>query len=262
MTVSARVGLPLALWRLACCLAMVVRGMLTCVLVFPLIGPAQRMWHVGKFSKHMLAAMGLRLVVEGEAHPGPVLLVANHVSWLDILAIDASQPARFVSKADIRRWPVIGWLVACGGTLFIERERKRDAMRVVHQVAEALQHGQVIAMFPEGTTSDGHGLLPFHANLLQAAVVTHVPVQPIALRFSDAVSPVSAAAPYIGDTNLVQSLWAIVCARGLQVRVQRLPAMATEGLDRRAISERVRVDIAVALGLHEEPVAPATTCAG
>jgi len=228
---------------------MVLRGVLTCAFLFPLLSPAQRMWHVGKYAKHMLAAMGLRLVTEGEAHAGPVLLVANHVSWIDILAIDASQPARFVSKADIRHWPVIGWLVACGGTLFIQRERKRDAMRVVHQVAESLQRGDVIAMFPEGTTSDGHGLLPFHANLLQAAVVTHVPVQPIALRFSDAVSPVSAAAAYIGDTNLMQSLWAIVRARGLQVRVQCLPAVATEGLDRRAISERTRAQIAEALGL-------------
>jgi 1-acyl-sn-glycerol-3-phosphate acyltransferase len=243
------VGLLHALWRLGCCIAMVVRGLLTCAIVFPFIGPAQRMWHVGVYCKHMLAAMGLRLVTEGAAHPGPVLLVANHVSWLDILAIDAAQPARFVSKADIRRWPLIGWMVACGGTLFIERERKRDAMRVVHQVAEALQHGDVIAMFPEGTTSGGEGLLPFHANLLQAAVATHVPVQPIALRFSDAVSAVSPAAAYIGDMNLVQSLWMIVRARGLQVRVQRLPALATEGLDRRAISDRVRAEIAAALGL-------------
>jgi len=228
---------------------MVVRGMLTCGLLFPFLGPAQRMWHVGKFAQHMLAAMGLRLVTEGEAHPGPVLLVANHVSWLDILAIDASQPARFVSKADIRHWPVIGWLVACGGTLFIERERKRDAMRVVHQVAEALQQRDVIAMFPEGTTSDGHGLLPFHANLMQAAVVTQVPVQPIALRYGDAASPVSAAAAFIGDTSLMESLWAIVRARGLHVHVQRLPAVDTGGLDRRAISERARAHIAAALRL-------------
>jgi len=249
VTASAKVGLPLALWRLACCLAMVVRGMLTCGLLFPFLGPAQRMWHVGKFAQHMLAAMGLRLVTEGEAHPGPVLLVANHVSWLDILAIDASQPARFVSKADIRHWPVIGWLVACGGTLFIERERKRDAMRVVHQVAEALQQRDVIAMFPEGTTSDGHGLLPFHANLMQAAVVTQVPVQPIALRYGDAASPVSAAAAFIGDTSLMESLWAIVRARGLHVHVQRLPAVDTGGLDRRAISERARAHIAAALRL-------------
>jgi len=122
-------------------------------------------------------------------------------------------------------------------------------MRVVHQVAEALQQGDVIAMFPEGTTSDGHGLLPFHANLLQAAVVTHTPVQPIALRFSDDTSRVSAAAAYIGDMNLIESLWAIVRARGLTVTVQRLPARPVEGLDRREVSELVRSDIAAALGL-------------
>ena len=249
MTNAAQVGLPRAVWRLAACLAMVVRGLLTCAFLFPFLGPAQRMWHVGKYCKHMLAAMGLRLVTEGDAHPGPVLLVANHVSWLDILALNAAQPARFVSKADVRHWPFIGWMVACGGTLFIERERKRDAMRVVHQVAEALQRGSVIAMFPEGTTSSGEGLLPFHANLLQAAVVTHVPAQPIALRYADAVSAVSRSAPYIDDINLVQSLWAIVCTRGLQVRVQRLPAVATEGLDRRAISDRARAELAAALGL-------------
>ena len=93
------------------------------------------------------------------------------------------RPARFVSKADVRHWPLLGWLVACGGTLFIERERKRDALRVVHQMAEALQAGETVAVFPEGTTSDGHGLLPFHANLLQAAIATETPVQPVALRY-------------------------------------------------------------------------------
>jgi len=247
----ARVGLPRAVWRLLCCIGMVLRGLLTCALVFPFLGSHRRMWHVGVFCRHMLAALGLRLVFEGVPHRGPVLLAANHVSWLDILAIDAAQPARFVSKADIRRWPLIGWMVACGGTLFIERERKRDAMRVVHQVAEALQQGDVIAMFPEGTTSDGHGLLPFHANLLQAAVVTHTPVQPIALRFSDDTSRVSAAAAYIGDMNLIESLWAIVRARGLTVTVQRLPARPVEGLDRREVSERVRSDIAAALGVQD-----------
>lgn len=249
MTASARVALPVAVWRLVCCLGMVLRGVLTCALLFPFIGPERRMAHVGLFSRHLLQALGLCVVTRGDAQPGPVLLAANHVSWLDILAVDASQPARFVSKADIRHWPVIGWLVANGGTLFIERERKRDAMRVVHQVAEALGHGDVIAMFPEGTTSDGTALLPFHANLLQAAVATGVPVQPIALRYADAASEVSLAPAYIGDMTLVASLWAIVCARGLTVTVTRLPVVPTAGLERRVVSERVRADIGAALGL-------------
>lgn len=248
MTVPAQVGLLRALWRLGCCIAMVVRGLLTCAIVFPFIGPAQRMWHVGVYCRHMLAAMGLRLVTEGAAHPGPVLLVANHVSWLDILAIDAAQPARFVSKADIRGWPLIGWMVACGGTLFIERERKRDAMRVVHQVAEALQGGDVIAVFPEGTTSDGHGVLPFHANLLQAAITTGTPVQPVALRYADATHAVSPAAAYIGDTSLLQSLWWVVMAEGLTAQVTVLPAHYSAHAQRRELSEAVRAGIVSSMG--------------
>ena len=123
----------------------------------------------------MLRMLGVSLHSEGAPHGGPALVVANHVSWLDILAINAVHPVRFVSKADVRGWPLVGWVVACGGTLFIERERKRDALRVVHQVAQALAQGQTIAVFPEGTTSEGHGLLPFHANLLQSAIATGTP---------------------------------------------------------------------------------------
>jgi 1-acyl-sn-glycerol-3-phosphate acyltransferase len=251
----AQVSLPRSAWRLVACLAMLVRGLLTCLFIFPFCSPARRMAHVGRFCDLTLGAMGIRVVTEGAAHPGPVLLAANHVSWLDILAMDAALPARFVSKADIRKWPVIGWMVACGGTLFIERERKRDAMRVVHQVAASLQDGDIVAMFPEGTTSDGHGLLPFHANLLQAAIATHTPVQAVALRYRDAGSPVSRAAAFVGEMSLLESLWLIVRARGLEVQVQRLPAVPTEGWERRALGERLRGDIATALGI--DPSAPA-----
>jgi 1-acyl-sn-glycerol-3-phosphate acyltransferase len=142
---------------------------------------------------------------------------------------------------------VIGWLVACGGTLFIERRSRRDAQRVVHLVAEALQAGDQIAMFPEGTTSDGHGLLPFHANLLQAAIAVNVPVQAIALRFSDASERISSAAAYIGDMTLMQSMWAVTSACNLTVHVRVLPAMSPEGLARRELAERLRADIVARL---------------
>jgi 1-acyl-sn-glycerol-3-phosphate acyltransferase len=142
---------------------------------------------------------------------------------------------------------VIGWLVACGGTLFIERKRRSDALRVVHLVAEALRAGDQIAMFPEGTTSDGRGVLPFHANLLQAAIATSVPVQAIALRFADAQEPVSAAAAYIGDMTLMQSLWSVVSASGLTAHVVVLPALSPQGFERRALAERLRADIATKL---------------
>lgn len=196
----------------------------------------------------MLRVMGVERAVEGVPHAGATLIAANHVSWLDIVAIHSVCPhARFVSKADVKHWPVIHHLVSAAGTLYIERERKRDALRVVHQMAEALRQGQTVAVFPEGTTGDGQALLPFHANLLQAAIAVEAPVQPVALRFSDPANRVSPSAAYVGDTTLVQSVWRIACAQGLTVHVSLLPAIGARHADRRALAERVQGEIAARL---------------
>lgn len=116
-------------------------------------------------------------------------------------------------------------------------------MRVVHQVAASLQQGEILAVFPEGTTADGHDLLPFHANLLQAAVVTGAPVQPVALRYRDAVHAVSPAAAFVGELSLLQSLWWTVSTRGLRVDVALLDAMPSQGLDRRMLAVALRQSI-------------------
>ncbi|MEO5844485.1 MAG: lysophospholipid acyltransferase family protein, partial [Caldimonas sp.] len=185
------------------------------------------------------------------------LLVANHISWLHIMAIHAVVPqARFVSKADVKAWPLVARLVDSAGTLYLERERKRDALRVVHAVAAALTAGQVVAIFPEGTTSTGHGLLPFHANLLQAAISTATPVQPVALRFSEDANAVSEAVEFIGATSLTESLWRTSCGDGVRVRLTFLPPRVSAGADRRALAEQLRADIAGALGIAAE--SPAT----
>ena len=140
---------------------------------FPSLQASQRHELIRWWSRKMLDVMGLELRIDGEPVAGGSLLVSNHVSWLDITALHAVVPhARFVSKADVARWPVLSHLSRAANTLFLERERKRDALRVVHLVAQALGDGQTVAVFPEGTTSDGRTLLPFHANLLQAAVAT------------------------------------------------------------------------------------------
>ncbi len=246
-----------AIWRVTVSVLHVLLGALICAVAFPFITPARRMHIVGWWSGCMLAVLGIRLSHSGSIGCGPLLLVANHISWLDILAINAVQPARFVSKSDVRHWPLLGWLVACGGTLFIERERKRDALRVVHQVAAALTAGEIIAVFPEGTTSDGHDVLPFHANLLQAAVATHAPVQALALRYRDNRQPVSAAAAFVGDTSLAASIWATAMAHRLHVQVHVCPArVATQGGERRELAEQLRRDIVRGLALCAQQAAP------
>jgi 1-acyl-sn-glycerol-3-phosphate acyltransferase len=185
-----------ASWRLLRAIAHMLSGWWTIRFRFERLSPAARAQCVEQWAERLLNIMGVRLTVHGTppAH-GPVLVVCNHLSWLDIVAIHAARHVRFVSKASVRHWPVIGTLSTGAGTLYIERERRRDAVRVVHHMTEALRAGDIIAVFPEGTTSDGHGLLPFHANLLQAAISSGAPVQPAALRFADAASGQNSDAP-------------------------------------------------------------------
>ncbi len=232
----------------------VLHGMLV-MLHFPHLAPAQRHAHIRWWSAGVLRCLGLTLQVSGTPHAGATLLVANHVSWLDICAIHSAAPqARFVSKADVLRWPLLGWLIKGAGTLFIERERKRDAVRVVHAMAQALQAGETVAVFPEGTTGLGAELLPFHANLLQAAVSTGTPIQPVVLRFFDPQSPFSLAVSFVGETTLMQSIWAVACAKSLQVQVCLLPALATRHADRRALAEHLRTVMAEHLNSLVPPV--------
>ena len=188
---------------------------------FAALAPAEREQRVQAWARTALDLMSIELQVRGQAPShGPLLLVANHISWLDILAIHAACYCRFVSKADVRHWPLIGRLVSGAGTLYVERESRRDALRVVHHMAERLRQGEVITVFPEGTTSDGAGLLPFHANLLQAALSAAAPVQPLALQFLDrGTQRVSLAPAYIGDDSLLASLWRTFCTDGIVARV-------------------------------------------
>jgi 1-acyl-sn-glycerol-3-phosphate acyltransferase len=238
---------PRALWRLFRTLLHIVQAVLRCGLLFPFLDGPARLQQVQRWCVGLLHCLGITVHVSGSVRSGPVLIVANHISWLDIMAIIAVHPVRFVSKSDVKHWPVLGWIVACGGTLFIEREKKRDALRVVHHIAEALKAGDALAIFPEGTTADGHALLPFHANLLQAAIAAEAPVQPIALRYCDATSSISAAAAYVGGITLLQSLWRVTSASKLTVSVQVLTAQATRHLDRRALTERIKQEIEGAL---------------
>ncbi len=233
-----------AAWRLLRAVLHVLHGMAV-MTRFPALDAAGRHARIQWWSAGLVRAMGLTLQVSGTPRPGATLIVANHVSWLDIAAIHAAAPhARFVSKADVLQWPLLGWLIRGAGTLFIERERKRDAVRVVHACAEALKEGDTVAVFPEGTTGTGPDLLPFHANLLQAAVATETPVQPIVLRFHDTARPFSEAVVFLGETTLLQSVWRVASARGLAVKVDLLPPVGTRHADRRALAEHLRELIA------------------
>jgi len=195
--------------RLLHALAHALSGWFTIRFEFPALTPLQREEHVQAWATRMLQVLGIQLQLRGvPPAAGPMLLVANHISWLDILVLHATRHCRFVSKADVRHWPLIGTLASGAGTLYIERESRRDAMRVVHHMAESLRAGEILAVFPEGTTSDGRHLLPFHGNLIQAAISAEAPVQPVALSFLGVESGLPSYSPcYIDNDTLVASVW-------------------------------------------------------
>ena len=203
-----------ACWRLLRMAAHVGVGLWMVTWRFPRLSSDQQGMHVQAWSVAMLRHLGIALQVRGQPPlTGPMLLVANHFSWLDIVVMHAARHCRFVSRSDVQAWPLVGTLATAAGTLYIQRSVRRDALRVVQQMTEALRARDVLAVFPEGTTGDGRTLLPFHANLLQAALAADAPVLPVGLRYVDAASGVASDAPgYVGDYSLRQSLWRTVCA--------------------------------------------------
>jgi 1-acyl-sn-glycerol-3-phosphate acyltransferase len=234
-----------AFWKLWRAIGLVLSGWLTIRFTFARLSPDARALRVQQWAQQMLGVMGVRLVVHGTPpFAGPVLLISNHLSWLDILTIHAARHVRFVSKSGVKAWPVIGTLATGAGSLYIERERKRDALRVVHHMTEALRNGDLIAIFPEGTTSDGRGLLPFHANLLQAAISSGAPVQPAALRFAEASTGETSLAPrYIDDDNLITSVWKTLKAPPLLAIIRFGEPQASYARERRSWAQALHQDV-------------------
>lgn len=199
-------------------MTLVLLGGFATAAFFPLLPRALRLAIKGLWCRAMLASLGVRVQTEGEIDPRPALLVANHVSWLDILAICALRPALFVCKADIADWPGFGWLLARVGTIFMRRGSAHSAARTVTVATRCLRSGVSVAVFPEGSSSNGDEVLAFSAALFQAAVDAGCPVQPLAIGYN------SYAAVYAGSTGFGESMVAIAGARGLRLRLSVLTA--------------------------------------
>ena len=231
-------------------------GMLAAGLLFPLLPLRGRDALVQLWSRGLLLLLGIRLELHCDAAAlaavasRGALLLCNHVSWVDVFAIAAVTPARFVAKSEVARWPVLGRFAGSVGTLFVERGRRHAVTHINHRVAARLRTGQSIGIFPEGTTTDGSQLLRFHANMVQAALAANAPVIPVGLQYRQNGQPTVQAA-FVGDMNLVESLWRIAICSRLTVRLHWLAPIACEGLTRQAIAALARTAIGQALELPE-----------
>jgi 1-acyl-sn-glycerol-3-phosphate acyltransferase len=229
-------------------------GLATCAIIFPLTNQAGRERRIKKWSVQLLGICGVRVEV-GHATSNPpapcALIVANHVSWLDVFVMNAFHPCRFVAKSEIRDWPLLGWLCAKSGTIFIARGRIRDVRRIFEGLVASIKAGEHVAFFPEGTTSAQGTLLPFHSNLFEAAIDAQVPIQPFSVRYMDASGRVHSVVDFIGDMSFAQSMIAILKVGGITAVLTRLPIIEVEGRHRRELAHTAQQAIAASLS-HTE----------
>ncbi|WP_024304104.1 1-acyl-sn-glycerol-3-phosphate acyltransferase [Pseudogulbenkiania sp. MAI-1] len=240
-------------WHIAVGLAIVATR-------FPRLAYAERAVVTQRWSRQLLKILGITVEVSGDSpgfYPSNTLLVANHVSWLDIFVLNSATVSRFVAKQEIRRWPVAGWLVSSAGTVFIDRNSRRDASRVNQHLARALENGGCMAVFPEATTSDGSVLLPFKPSLFESVRQSRGTVQPVALNYRTPHDTPCTAAAYAGDTTFLQSLGMILATPAIRVELRYGNRISADGdgdsePSRFQLAEAARAEIA--RGLRIAPV--------
>jgi 1-acyl-sn-glycerol-3-phosphate acyltransferase len=221
-------------------------GALILRFVYPRTPPARHAQLMRAWSRKLLRILRVETVVEGTlpAWSGPVMIVANHVSWLDIFVIASVRAARFVAKREIRDWPVVGWIVEKAGTLFLAREARRDLARMSEHVHGALAAHDCVGLFPEGTTTEGDAVLKFHASLLEPAIRNAARVVPVALRYESPAGELCRNASFAGEITFMQSFARVVRERRMVARIAFLEPVDAAGRDRRALAAQLRERIA------------------
>jgi len=235
-------------WRLARVTVHLLAGLATCAFVFPWAGRPLRDAATRRWSRRLLAICNVSVeAASGAPALEHALLVANHISWLDIFVINSLYPCRFVAKAEIRSWPVLGWLAAGAGTVFIARGNRRELRHIFKGIVEVLQRGERVGLFPEGTVAWQGSVLPFHANLFEAAIDAPVAVQPCALAYLDAAGNWHRGVDYTGDVSFVDSLMTILKGAPVRARLACLAPLQGAGAHRRELAQAAHDAIQVAL---------------
>lgn len=206
-------------------------------------------WH-----RRLLKIFGITVRVEGEPLLAPHMTVSNHVSWLDIPVLGSIEPTRFVSKSEVRDWPIAGWLAAAGGTFFLRRG-KGGATPLLTRLVPHLQAAGSVVLFPEGTTTDGGEVRTFHPRLFAAAIDAQRPVQPVTLRYS--LSPDGYnVAPFVGEDSLAAHILRLLQVPQLEVVVRYGPPLKP-GQERDALAQEAESYVRGALEPPRRPTPPA-----
>lgn len=203
----------------------VIAGLVTIATQFPFANQNRKSKLIQRWSTRLLKIFGIQLKVSNASilPSTPFLLAANHISWMDIHAINAFMPIRFVAKSDVMSWPVFGWMAKQLGTVFIQRDNARHGKRIAREVGKVLE-SESVCVFPEGTSTVGEGVLPFKPNLFESAVIAQVPVFSLAISYRSANTGLkTGVAAFVGEMGLLESMAKILCDHNLIVELVFLP---------------------------------------
>ena len=184
----------------------------------------------------------MKIEVKGQLPPGGVL-TSNHLGYVDILVLGSLQPAVFVAKADVQRWPVLGWLVGAGGTVFIERERRSHVGEIVGQFAPLIAENLPVVMFLEGTSTGGEHVLPFRPSLLEPVVANGWPVTPVWIGYSLADGSVENEVAYWGDMTLFPHLLNLLTKESVTAHIAFGEPLLARGHDRKELARRLQAQV-------------------
>jgi 1-acyl-sn-glycerol-3-phosphate acyltransferase len=209
---------------------------------FPRLSRERKLVEIKVWSQQTLTILGIKVLHETaitqiEQSPAPLMLVANHVSWVDALIIQSIQPSIFVAKSEVKHWPIVGSIATACGVVFVDRGSPSSARRMVDDVSSALHHGYCVAGFPEGTSSEGSTVSLFHANLFEAAINHHIQVQPLAIRYTNPkTGALCLKAAFIGDIGFVQSMHQVITSTGIHAKVYAGELLSPQGHSRRTLA--------------------------
>ena len=245
------------LWRTPLLLSLVLITFPLAFVAFSPLGPRLRVgaerldhWLQRWWSRQLVRIFGFRIRLDGEPLPGAVLFVANHVSWLDITLMHSQRIMAFVAKAEIARWPLIGWLSTRAGTIYHQRGSAHSLGAVMERVVVRLVEGTAVGVFPEGGTGSGTSVRTFHARIFQVAADANVPVQPVALCYGDE-GRMDLRVPFAPKENFLQNFLRLLGGPPLEATVYFLAPVPLSDDGRRQTAAAARAAIARALGVAD-----------
>jgi 1-acyl-sn-glycerol-3-phosphate acyltransferase len=230
----------------------ILYGIFIAGIILPKLSPQRRDRVISRWSGALLDLLNIRAIVHGDIPPRGLtntMFVANHISWIDIHALNSIHTTRFVAKSEIKQWPVFGWFAAKVNTLFVDREKRHEAGKVVNSARQALQAGDCICFFPEGTTTDGTEIRPFKGSLLQAAIDAKSQVWPFEIHYPNAENRANTEMAYWGEMSLIESMRLIIKQRSPVVVLEFASPINAAGYERRNLSIAVRQAIVSRLNL-------------